>query len=417
MRRRLGGRWPGVPIALVALLLGGAVATWAVPAPPSWTVPVGQAPVALAVAATRGHLFVADSAADTVTMRDARTGAPLATTTVGQTPVALAVDETHGRVYALLSACAVTALAAAHACSNGAGSVSVLDLSSGALLGTWGVGGRVTALAMDERAGRLFVANEDAARLSVLDAGTGHLLRSVDLGGVAQGMAADVRLGHLFVSVLNAGVGHSDVRLFDGRSGRPLATTPVGQYVGSLLRDTRAGRVLVASDGDLYLLDARTGRTLRRIRDGGAPLAVDERAGRALISGQGHLRLIATRDGAPLGPRTGLGALDALAVQSVAVDETTGRFYVATDDALWVVNDHSGRTVRTLSLSALPLALTVDAAAHRVFILTSAGEDLSSPDHELPLVRWLRRTVPWLPFPSTPPAAGGTLTVLDTTRL
>ncbi len=415
MRRIPVGRRHSVPVAVVALLLGGAVATWAVPAPQRWTVPVGRMPVALAVDARSSHLFVADSAADSVTLLDARTGAPLATTIVGQAPVALAVDEAHGRVYTL-NACVFTApLGPAQACPNGAGSVSVLDLSSGALLDTWGVGGEITALAVDERAGRL-VAADGSAVVQIFDGG-GDLLRTVVLAGEPQALAVDAPLRRLFISTRDPIGGRSGVSMFDSGTGALLVTVRLGHYVGAVLSAGRAGRVLVSSDGDVYLLNARTGRTLRRITDGGEPLAVDERNGCALISGQGHLRIIATRDGAP-GPRIGPGALDALAVQSVAVDAATGRFYVATDDALWVLNDHSGQVRRVLAWSQVPVALAVDAGVHRLFILASSTGGASSSDRESPVLGWLRRTVPGLPFLTAPStAAHGTLTVLDTTRL
>jgi hypothetical protein len=172
----------------------------------------------------------------------------------------------------------------------------------------------------------------------------------------------------------------------------------------------------VYSDGDTYLLDARTGRTLRRIKDGGEPLAVDERAGRALISGLGRPWLIATGNGAPL--RTGLDALDALTVEAVAVDEIAGRFYVATDDALWVLDERSGRLERVLSLRATPVTLAVDAATHRVFLLTAGSPVAPSADPTPPLLRWVQHALPWLPLPTMQPTgASGTLTVLDTTHL
>jgi DNA-binding beta-propeller fold protein YncE len=387
-------------------------------APKSWTVPVGQTPVDVAVAARSGHVFVADSAADTVTMLDARTGTTLATTEIDHTPVTLAVDEPDDRVFTL-NACGSAVLGPHATCLAGASGASVLDLHSGRLLGSLNLDPGIATLAVDERADRVFVANDNTDRLIVIDARTWRLRDTVALGGVPRALAVDVRRRHLFVSVLNPFPGRSSVRLLDSRSGALLATWPVGQDVDALLCDTRTGRVLVASDSDTYLLDGRAGRTLRRIVGGGEPLAVDERAGRALIDGQGHLQLIATRDGAPRGPRRDLGALDGLSAAAVAVDATTGRFYVATDGALWILDDHSGRVARVLSLRAMPVALAVDAATHRLFLLTVSATMPPRPDHPPPLLRWVRQALPWLPLPAPPAssAGGGTLTVLDTTRL
>jgi len=116
-----------------------------------------------------------------------------------------------------------------------------------------------------------------------------------------------------------------------------------------------------------------------------------------------------------VGTVMGRGILD---VQAVGVDERAGRFYVATDRSLLILDGRSGRMLRVLGLSAPPAALAVDATTHRVFILNSDAAAWPSPDNAPPLLRWLRRTLPWLPIRvAAPTAAGGTLTVLDTTRL
>jgi hypothetical protein len=177
--------------------------------------------------------------------------------------------------------------------------------------------------------------------------------------------------------------------------------------------------VLAASDGDTYLLDARSGRALRRITGGGQPLAVDERDGRALIGGQGHLRLINTHDGAPVGPVIERGAVDTLSIQVAAVDERVGRVYMATDRSVVVIDEHSGWVWRVLSLPRAPLDLAVDAAAQRLFVLPDSTTAVPArADSALPLVRWMRRTLPWLPLPAPPPpSARGVLIVLDAARL
>ncbi len=407
------------PIVLLgSLLISLFLLSRGTSAPDNWTVPVGSDPVALAVAARSGRVFVASSADQTVSMLDARTGATLATNTVGHWPVAIAVDETHGRVLSL-DACVVSLQSPEQPCRNGASFVSVLDLRSGTLIDTVNLGTGVTAITVDERTGRVFVASQGPDTVSLLDANSGRLLGTVDLAGTPLAMTVDVPLQHLFIDTLNPSVGRSSVSMFDSRTGALLNTVWLGRYVGAVLSDARAERVLVSSDGDVYLLDARTGRTLRRIMNGGQPLAVDERDGHALISGQGHLRLIATRDGAVVGPVTGPSAVDSLSSDAVAVDETTGRVYVATPGRVFVLDGRSGRVVRALSFRETPMGVSVDAAAHRVFIVNSITTDVPARRPGRPrLVRWLQHTLPWFPLPADPPPpALGTVTVLDTTRL
>jgi hypothetical protein len=155
---------------------------------------------------------------------------------------------------------------------------------------------------------------------------------------------------------------------------------------------------------------------LRRIRDGGLPLAVDERDGHALIGGQGHPLLISSRDGAPVGPVRGVGVVTEPSM--AAVDGAAGRFYVAAAAGLAILDSHSGRVERVLALGAAPVAVAVDPAAHRAFLLTAGRPGPLAVDRAPPVLGWLRQALPWLPFPAPPTASvGGTLTVLDTTRL
>jgi error-prone DNA polymerase len=76
------------------------------------------------------------------------------------------------------------------------------------------------------------------------------------------------------------------------------------------------------------------------------------------------------------------------------------------------------RLEHELALTDIPVALAADAATHRLFLLSAGHSVPASADSWLPFVRWLRQALPGLPFPLPSTAgAGGTLTVLDTTRL
>jgi len=64
-------------------------------------VPVGQAPVALAVDERRGRVYVADSGSDRVTVLDAASGAVRAAVPAGVGPIAMAVDPRTGKIFVL----------------------------------------------------------------------------------------------------------------------------------------------------------------------------------------------------------------------------------------------------------------------------------------------------------------------------
>jgi YVTN family beta-propeller protein len=397
--------------------------------PDLWTVRVGRVPVALAVDQRSGHVFVANNGDQTLSILDARSGATLATVALGQSPTALTVDQTHGRVYTL-HACMIVLLGPHTACPNGASSMSVLDLYSGTLLGTMGVDSGATAIAVDGHAGRIFVTDSAEARVSIFDAANGRMLGLANFSGTPLQTVVDTRAHRVFVGALDPGGRGSSVSMLDSGTGALLNTVQVGRLTGAMTCDTSAGRVLVPGGSGLYLLDARTGRTLRVIRQGGLPLAVDERDGRALTVERGQLRLIRTRDGTPVGSVGDGGAFHMLSIDAAAVDDIAGRFYVAahvtgkrgtpaTINRLFVLDDRTGLVLHTISLRATAVVLAVDGHAQRAFIVNgSTMADATAAEHgALQLESWLSRAMPWLPLPAAPPSTTGTITMLDTARL
>ncbi len=411
-------RWR-VVVALMALLaLGIARLDQGTGVPAHWTVPVGRQPVAIAVVGRNGNLLIADRAEGTVRLLDVRSRTILATTALGHSPVALSVDRTTGRVFTL-NVCLAAPRLPQHACAEATRSLSILDPESGTLVGTIPLDDAAALVTTDAGSGQVVVATDGTDTLSMVDPNTGTVRAMVDLGGEPQAMALAVPLPRLLVNVLNPVNERSSVCLVDARTGALLRRVPVGRYAGTLLADGRAGRALVSSNGDLYLLDARTGRLVHRIVGGGVPVGIDERAGRALIERRGRLRLIATDDGTTVRAIPLRGTVGQLTFQAVAVDNTTGRFYIATATHLLTLDEHTGRVRGMLVLAQPALALTVDARRHRLFIASGPGPNRTThPPSESPLAQWLRHTLPWFPLPPRPPTTvGGTVTILDTTRL
>jgi DNA-binding beta-propeller fold protein YncE len=408
---------------LAAVLMGRRETT----TPGIWTVHVGETPLALATAERSSRVFVANSNGQSVSMLDARTGTMLATLPLGGVPIAIALDETRGRVFTLNACAPMSQAHPEQRCLGLPSSVSVLDLR-GILRGTVAVGNGAIALAVDEHAGRVLVANAADGTLAVLNA-DGRVLRTVDVGGSPVALAVDARTGHAFLTSVDRFGRGSRVSMVDSRTGTILRTIVVGHVVSNIVCDARAGRVLVSGENGLRLLDTRTGQILRHIA-AGVPLTIDEGTGRALIAHQGQMWLLAMRDGAFVRPVDDHGILRTLAIDRVAVDETAGRFYVAahsvvkqhgtptTIGQIVVLDARSGRVLHTLSLAVPVSNVAMDTAAHRLFLVNS-GTVARSPgrDGGPQLVAWMRRVLPWVPFPAHSPAATGTVTVVDTTRL
>jgi YVTN family beta-propeller protein len=180
------------------------------------------------------------------------------------------------------------------------GTVTVLDTRNGSLMRTVAVALDPTAVAVDARRGRVFVANSGSDSVSVLDARSGAVLDTVPLGHSPTAMAVDEANGQ--VVVLTAA--DTSVSILDARSGRVRETTALGQGVnageastGALAVDPRTGRAFVVTghETSVRVVDVRTGTVLRTLAIGGHPVAVavDERTCRAVV---------ATSAGAPRAP-------------------------------------------------------------------------------------------------------------------
>ncbi len=156
----------------------------------------------------------------------------LRTVGVGRDPVALAVDARTGRVFVL----------------GAAGSVTTLDATTGSVIRTVAVGRGAQAVAVDEATGRAFVT--DPGRVFVLDARSGATLRALPLGGGPTGeLAVDARHGEVFVPANGAprpvergGLRAGGLRRARRGDGAPAASPP------PIRRPVRAGRRGAAPD-------------------------------------------------------------------------------------------------------------------------------------------------------------------------
>lgn len=253
----------------------------------------GREAVAVAIDARAGRAFVASEFDATVSILDARSGDSLGTVAVGGTPVALAVDAQAGRAFVVSSGPAIDGFAAS------AGTVAVLDTRRGVLLHSTVVGWAPVALAVDERHGRVYVANSSDNSVSVLDAASGRLVGTIAVDWAPVALSVDERSGRVFV--VNA-IGGT-VSVLDAQRGAVMRTVALGwdAHPDAVAVDARRGRAYVAvcgpddrvglpiGAGRVVVLDAVTGARLRSFAAGVLPaaLAVDERDGRIIVANSG----------------------------------------------------------------------------------------------------------------------------------
>ncbi len=362
------------------------------------TVAVGQEADAVSVDTPTGRAFVKSDAANTLSVLNAVSGTLLRTVTVNVGDLAV-VDQT-GHV-----------LVDGGAPDLSGGTVAMLDGRTGTVLHTdTRVGAAVWGVAVDGATHRAFFTDFDANTVSVVDTSSGRVLGAVKVGIRPVSVGVDALTGRAFVT----NNGDDTVTILDARSGTVLRAIKVGPNPARVVVDERTGRVFVvhgrggpryASHSSLALfasintsgttmLDARSGAVLGSVAVGGSP--VDD-----------------------------VGYVDAI---NVAVDQRRGRVFVINQTATAALNNAvhgsvsvldatTGRLLRTIPVGRHPISLAVDEATARLFVVNTNSGCVSADTWG-----WIPGSIRhWLPLISQPPkpkcGMPGSVTVIDTSRL
>lgn len=386
-------------VALAALMwgaqggqAGAAAGTYPDPiaAPRVRVVPVGGNPIALAVDAPLGRIFVVSRPLDAtgaargrgaVSVLDAARGVVVCTFRVGVNPTDIAVDARARHVFVLNSGRLTQDYV-----HFPTGSVSVLDARDPRCLSGQGarhpwpalhtvvVGYNPYAVTVDERIEHAFVINGDALR--VLDTTSGALLHTATAPPTSpplDAMAVDTRRGEVVVT----GYEPSGIHLFAAGSGEPTRTARVGSHARAVAVDSQTGRIFVADQssepGVVNVLDAGSGRVVGTTPVGrfSVKVVVDELTERAFVLNgfDDSVSVLDARTGLLL-RTSGAGAQ----THDMALDTVTGRLYVTTAAGLTLLDATSGAVLRTVALGVQPGIVAIDAHTGQV-IVTNIGRN------------------------------------------
>jgi len=396
---------------------------------------------------SNGYAFGAGTPSNKVHVIDTRTGRLVKTLDVPQTVQSLTVDEVTNRIFAfdqgqvdVLDARSGASLGVAPFSGNpddvnDYASVSLVDTRSGQLFATTS---QSTSEPVDQH-------------LLLLDGRTGKTLRNLTFphGSAATStgpngttptsywpslsLALDERAGRLYVFNTNG-----QMSSVDTKSGRLLVTRRLPAALWGAQVDERTGRVFAfavrqthSSRGwqrplvTLVMLDPRTGTTRRIMSTYGMP-TFDEATNRIFIL-DGARRAVSIRDGmsgrlvrdVPLGAIPIRLLLDA--PHHRALVTTVKGYNPATLDArIAVLDTRTGALLRTLPVPAGQLsygiyAMAVDTeSGHLVTTYDTLGS--GQPDDRYGwMPNWLRARLPWIPSP--PPALGPNQRLLTHTAL
>lgn len=296
----------------------------------------------------------------------------VSTVTLAQNPTAIAIDARTGRAF----------VATADPIAN-ASAVAVFDTASGRLLTTTHIGLNAGQnpgpLAVDERAGRVLVVNGDGNNVSVLDARNGRLIHTTRVAGTPQLLAIDQRSGRAFVSTLSGTVVE-----IDSATGQTLHIITVSDVPTALAVDDRAGRAFAGTvDGTLETINTRSGTIMHvaALGEGVRLLAVDRRASRVFAigsdisnygaaysygSGSDVLCLLDATTGSLLSSAS-IPVLSTV----LTLDEQRGRAYVVSPLSyrVSIFDSHSGAAIGTINTGFIPGPMIVDARSGRGVVI------------------------------------------------
>lgn len=225
----------------------------------------------VAIARDSGHGFASSGIDDVITMFDLKTFAALKQIkSTGSNPDAIEYDPGTKRVYAA---------------NHGSGDVTVIDPTSGEIVGTVKFGeGKLEGLAFDGR-GQGFVNAEDKSAIFVFDLKTlqPKAKWSVAPGEGGTGLAIDVAHHRLFSACAN-----NKTVVVDSDTGKVVATPASGEDPDGLVFEPATGRIFVSNvDGTLTVIQEETPDKFTVLQNvttqrGCRTVTLDEKTGRVI---------------------------------------------------------------------------------------------------------------------------------------
>ncbi|MGW2400674.1 YVTN family beta-propeller repeat protein [Kitasatospora sp. NPDC001664] len=354
--------------ALTALLLTAPLAAAATLAAP------GTAHAAVGT----GHLYVANSGTDDVSVVDTATGTVTATVPVGDAPRGVAAAPDGGRVYVA---------------DSGSDAVSVISTASNTVTATVPVGDGPNGLAVSPDGSRVYVADFNANTVSVIDTASNTVAVTVPVGSQPFNLAVTPDGSRVYVADSDS----NTVSVIDTAGATVTATIPVAQFPEA---------VAVSPDGSKVYVGGYSSATLNTIDTATNTVVA------ALSVGAGTNAAVVSPDGGSLY----LGSFNAAANLTVVDTSTqTVSGSLAAGKVRGVALDPSGATLYATDFPGDRVSV-VDTATRTLTAVVPVGTD----PYGLAFVR------PQAPVPapvvsgispSSGPAAGGTVVTVDGTGL
>ncbi|MDP2182814.1 MAG: hypothetical protein Q8K99_09655 [Actinomycetota bacterium] len=396
---------------------------------PIATIPVGDAPVAIAVNPVSHAVYVANYYGNTVSVIDGVSDSVVATATMPESfsvPISIVVDSLQSPAKAFVAnfwaACVAVidesapgappvavdtgavhasgprALAIdptlsppkVYAANYGSGTIAVINATTNAVVGHIAVGTAPRALGMFSSASRhrLYAADASANTVTVIDPTTDTVITTIGVGAAPKSIAVDPATGYAYVSNETG----DSVTVIDDTDA-VAATIPVGDRPVGIAVDSANRRVFVANfySGTVSVIDADTNTVTATIPVGTNPYAVafDASDGKAFVTNYGSANVtVISNTLATTTVATGVRPY------AVAVNEgiSPHKTYVGnwTGDSVTVIDEPApvalGFVTPSVAHAAAPPAVAVaveplpgDATTSTQPVIEGTAEDLRSP--------------------------------------
>jgi YVTN family beta-propeller protein len=283
-----------------------------------------------------------------------------------------------------------------------AGVVTVIDLSTNAIVGTMSVGSGASSVAVNRNGTRIYLSSGPG--LMVVDANSGSVVASVALAGSSMGIALNGSETRAYVVTrASAPPAHDHLSVIDTASNSVVATVIVGTNPISVALNGASTRAYVTNAGtsDVTVVDTATNTVLTTVAVGAEPvgMAAHPDGSRVYLASRGSGAVSAidtTTNGVLFNVHVGGGPT------GLAVSSDGTRLYVTNQwaDAVSVIDTATNDVSLPINVGKSPTGIAVTQDGTRVVVANALADSVSVIDATTDKV------VATIPVPAVPIAMG-----------
>lgn len=215
-------------------------------------IPVGDVPTDVTLDGTGTYAYVTNQHSSSVGVIDLSSNTQIATIPITGHPFRVKLSADNRSLFV----------------TGNADSLFIVDLPSREIRARLAIGLDANGLALDYTGTRLYVSNQSDGTVSEVDLATNSVLRSIPVGGHPQELVLSPGGTLLFVADESGSVQIWSLRQYTKRGS---ISVPGGAFAMAVTPDWRQLYISSSLGGAVYLIDWKTGATLKQVTTGGTP--------------------------------------------------------------------------------------------------------------------------------------------------